>query len=770
MNRVPAGRRNGGFSLLPFLTAALVIILTFFGLFGYLSREYRRKIEQQSLNQLRQLVEMAYNAIHPHLVDYHWLRLSKTEAIEEIRKTLRHMTFYEEEGWNYIFMSSYEGVFLVQTIYPEQEMTNQWDLQDSRGLYIVRELVAMAKEKNESGGFVTYFYPAPGETEPQEKVSFVMGIPEIDCYIGTGRYMGRLRREQQRFYRLTILLGFLFMLLFLGLILLALRVLSRQNRALSREVAERRHSEAALRNKETQLRTVLDTMPEMVWLKDLTGTYLTCNKRFSQFLDSPEEEIIGRTTGDYFPPDELARITALDEETLSTGGPLCYEEVLFFRSLGKGVDCETTKTPLYHQDGTLAGILGLSRDISDRKKQERELSRLRHYLINIIDSMPSRLIGIDADLIITQWNRGAEEAHSIKAAEAVGRPLKEIIPWLALDESLLNKVLNSPGEAVSFTKTRRGNGPVEHLAVTVYPLTGDQDRGAVIMIDDISGKVRLEEMMVQSEKMLSVGGLAAGMAHEINNPLAGMMQTAEVLARRLGDKTLKANIRAAEEAGLSLEALERYLKSRGIDTMTRDILESGSRAALIIKNMLSFSRKSDSAKSTHSIPHLMDTMVELARTDYDLGRQFDFKSIEIVREYAPDVPSVPCDGNQIQQVFFNLLKNGAEAMHSHFSREKRIGRETTAPRFILRIFSEKDSKKLTVEVEDNGPGMEDSVRRRVFEPFYTTKPVGLGTGLGLSVSYFIITETHGGTMTLESSPGQGARFVINLPLQEKEAR
>jgi PAS domain S-box-containing protein len=621
----------------------MAIIITFISLFSYLSREYIRKSEQQSLNQLRQLVEMAYNAIHPHLVDYHWLRLTKRETIEEIRETLRHMTFYEEEGWNYIFMASYEGVSLVHTINPEMEMKSQWDIQDSRGLYIVRELVAMAKEKNESGGFVTYYYPAPGQTEPQEKVSFVMGIPEIDCYIGTGRYMGSIRQEQEQFGRLTGLLGILFILLFTGLIILAVRILSRQNRALSKEVME-------------------------------------------------------------------------------------------------------------------------------RNSQERQLSRLRHYLTNIIDSMPSRLIGVNAELIVTQWNRSAELAHGIKADDAVGRPLNEIIPWLTLDESLLNKVLGSPGEAVSFTKIYRENGPAKHLAVTVYPLTGDHDGGAVIMIDDISDRVRLEEMMVQSEKMLSVGGLAAGMAHEINNPLAGMMQTAEVLSRRLGDKTLKANIQAAEEAGISLDALESYLKSRGIDTMTQDILESGSRAALIIKNMLSFSRKSESAKSTHSIPELIDTMVELARTDYDLGKQFDFKSIEIVKEYAPDVPPVPCDGNQIQQVIFNLLKNGAEAMHSHATKEKRMGREAMTPRFILRVYSDKNLGRLTIEMEDNGPGMDDTVRRRVFEPFFTTKPVGFGTGLGLSVSYFIITETHGGTMDLESSPGKGARFIIQLPLQEKVSR
>ena len=212
---------------------------------------------------------------------------------------------------------------------------------------------------------------------------------------------------------------------------------------------------------------------------------------------------------------------------------------------------------MHDQDGNLVGILGLSRDISERKNQQRELSQLRNFLANIIDSMPSQLIGIDTDHRITQWNRAAQENHNLPAPEVLGQPLSKIIPWFGPQEHRLDKVLYPPGEAVSFTLSRREIRPEEHLSITVYPLAGKESPGAVIMIDDISDKIRLEEMMIQSEKMLSVGGLAAGMAHEINNPLAGRMQTAEVLARRLGDKTLKANIQAAAEAGLTLDALEK---------------------------------------------------------------------------------------------------------------------------------------------------------------------------------------------------------------------
>ena len=268
----------------------------------------------------------------------------------------------------------------------------------------------------------------------------------------------------------------------------------------------------------------------------------------------------------------------------------------------------------------------------------------------------------------------------------------------------------------------------------------------------------MEEIIVQSEKMLSVGGLAAGMAHEINNPLAGMIQTADVISRRLGERIdMPANLKAAKEAGTTMEAIQSFMKSRGILPMLMTIIESGHRLASIVDNMLSFARKSEFQASFHSLENLFEKTLELAVTDYNLTKQYDFKMIGIRREYEKDLPKVPCDGVKIQQVLLNILRNGAQAMQGAGTRE---------PVFIVRTRFEKSLKMVCMEIEDNGPGMVEANSKRVFEPFYTTKPVGLGTGLGLSVSYFIITENHGGEMCVESTPGRGARFIIRLPLEK----
>jgi signal transduction histidine kinase len=176
--------------------------------------------------------------------------------------------------------------------------------------------------------------------------------------------------------------------------------------------------------------------------------------------------------------------------------------------------------------------------------------------------------------------------------------------------------------------------------------------------------------------------------------------------------------------------------------------------------MLAFSRRSTSEFTQVSINELLDTVVRIASSDYDLKKTYDFKKIKIIKEYDPSLPMILCDRIEIEQVLLNLIKNATYAMA-----ESDNGKEQ-----YIYLRSAREGDAIRIEIEDTGPGMDEQTKRRVFEPFFTTKPIGVGTGLGLSVSYYIISEQHKGTISVDSAPGGGARFTIRLPVKPTSQR
>ncbi len=390
------------------------------------------------------------------------------------------------------------------------------------------------------------------------------------------------------------------------------------------------------------------------------------------------------------------------------------------------------------------------RDVSKRKEAELERENLRIYLSDIINSMPSVLIGVGSDGEVTQWNREAEKAAGLKAEEAVGRPLGEVYPEIM--EQLEKKGISlSSGSACKELRVKRNaDGEVRYKDIVVYPISSSAGEGAVIREDDITEAVRLEEFMIQSEKVLSLGGLAAGMAHEINNPLAVIVQNASVISNRLSEG-MPSNHKAAEEAGLEFEKIRDYAEKREILELAEGIVDFGKRAAGVIRDMLGFARKDNIEKTRCSVPGIIDESIEMLKKDITLG----FEDIEVRKEYDPRLPLSYCQRGRIKQVFMNILRNCAEAMNS-------ITDGDYEP--VLKIRAYYDPESVFIEIEDNGPGIKESDIGRVFEPFFTTKEPGTGTGLGMSVSYFIITETHGGTLKVESEEGEWTRFILSLPM------
>lgn len=276
-----------------------------------------------------------------------------------------------------------------------------------------------------------------------------------------------------------------------------------------------------------------------------------------------------------------------------------------------------------------------------------------------------------------------------------------------------------------------------------------------VISKDITELKRMQKLMIQTEKMIAVEGLAAGAAHEINNPLNIIVQAAQMIERRVS-KDLPANREAAAALGLSMEQLGTYLQKRQVPEFIGGIRDAANRAAKIVSNLMQFSTRSGLGVGPVSLAGLVDQTVDLAACDRALDTEYHFGDVHIIRDYQPGMPEVPVVAAEIEQVILNLLKNAAQAMAACPPGRK--------PTIWLRLRQE--NNYAVMEVADNGPGMEDHVKQRVFEPFFTTKGPGVGTGLGLSVSYMIVTMNHKGSMSVESSPGEGACFTVRLPLEQ----
>ncbi len=400
-------------------------------------------------------------------------------------------------------------------------------------------------------------------------------------------------------------------------------------------------------------------------------------------------------------------------------------------------------------------LKSIRKELLERQKAEKDLEELRILLSSTINSMPSVIIGVNKNLEILLWNEEAVTLTGVDHFSAMGQSLLEIAPQLSNIKGKINQVMADHTISREFKNSMVFSSMERVMDITIYPIPEFTMGGAVIRLDDASERIRMETVMVQSEKMLSLGGLAAGMAHELNNPLAGMIQSTQVIENRLVSP-MAANKKAAETAGISLGQIKTYLENRNILTLLSNVNEAGIRAAKIVENMLGFVKKTDTPMEKQDLVNLMEEAITLAQSDYDLKKRYDFKHIKILREFQSNIPQIFCEKNKIQQVIFNILKNASQAM-AGFGPDK-------TPQITLSLYTE--NHQVCMVIQDNGPGMEEETRKRIFDPFFTTKPVDQGTGLGLSVSYFIITEDHGGTMEVDSVKGKGTGFRIGLPMDE----
>jgi two-component system NtrC family sensor kinase len=369
-----------------------------------------------------------------------------------------------------------------------------------------------------------------------------------------------------------------------------------------------------------------------------------------------------------------------------------------------------------------------------------ELGRMREFNENILESLDDGLVVCDVDERIVRWNRALEGFYGVPRSSAIGRRLPDVFDQPFVD-ALRAAWRENPYGATLFRVplTRRSRSGdlatdadasskllINATAVPLQGQTSDTDvSGMILLLEDITDRVRLEEQLQISEKMASIGLLAAGVAHEVNTPLTGISSFTQML------------LDGADPGDPKTVLLEKIEKQTF-------------RAAKIVNGLLTLSRpgSGDSERTSVDLNAVVTDVFSL------LEHQFAVGSIKIRRELSATPVIVPGVEHQLQQVFLNLFLNARDAM-------PRGG--------WLSVSTRMDGDVAVAEVADTGSGIPSEQLARIYDPFFTTKAIGRGTGLGLSIIYGIVHE-HQGSIRCDSAVGQGTRFTLTLPLEQIEAR
>jgi PAS domain S-box-containing protein len=536
------------------------------------------------------------------------------------------------------------------------------------------------------------------------------------------------------------------------------------------DITELKRVEQALAETVEKYRLLAENIPYNMFVLDInTFKYMYTSPAITNILGYNVNEVFKLTLDDVIQPLDLVRVKKIVKEEIAKDGQPGVDpnrirnlELEQIHKNGSIIATELTVKFLRDNDGKIIGILGISRDISERKRTQIALEESEKKFRMIIENSPipicimdnktgniiylneaiTKIHGYTMDDIsnITEWEEAAYPDPAYRKRNSDG-----------LKEAIRDYSAKGRGFRTYEIDIRCKNDSYKRVEFQVM-FMGDQ---TVFILNDLTEKKIQQEMMIQTEKMTSLGGMAAGMAHEINNPLGIILQGIQGALSRL-DPGVKKNRETAVKLGTDLDTILAYLKERDILEYLNGIQDAGLRAAKIIINMLQFSRRSETSIAPVDINLLIDKTVEIASNDYDLKKKYDFKMIRIIREYDPKLPKVPCSETGIEQVVLNLLKNSSQAMATM---------KTEGYRPVITIETGMDGKYAHIKITDNGPGIEKSFQKQIFEPFYTTKGVGMGTGLGLSVSYHIIAKIHKGQISVESDAGKGATFTIKLPIK-----
>lgn len=532
---------------------------------------------------------------------------------------------------------------------------------------------------------------------------------------------------------------------------------------LSSDVTELIKTQQILERERNMLRTLLDGIPDSIYVRDFAGHYMVVNRALANLVGCPDpKDVAGKTPYDFF-PEEQARAYLEEDAKLMEGG----EQIINPASILRNADGDvrhlvTTKVPVRDSDGRVFGIVGINRDVTEQERAREALRQTEHRMQEIVDNSPSPMYAKSVSGHYLMINREFEDLFRVKSSEVVGKSVAEVIQDEALAARIQanDKLVLARGKPMQFDEMlHHPDGdrayvsvrfPMRDLDGEIYAVGGisteiTERKKAEQALQDLNQELlrahdnltRAHEQLIQAEKMESVGRLAAGVAHEVKNPLAMIGMGLELLSRRLPENDAKGR-----------ETIDRM--KRGID-----------RAKKIVRGLVDFS----SERRFELVPLDPNLLVEesLELVEYELEKA----GVAIEFTPAAALPPVEVDQTKIEQVLVNLFINAMHSMDGGGTLSVQvdpISMENVAhdEGSRLRERMREGDRMVRIRVADTGKGIPEEALGKLFDPFFTTKATGKGTGLGLSVSRKI-AELHGGELSLTNRKDrQGAVAELTL--------
>jgi PAS domain S-box-containing protein len=501
-----------------------------------------------------------------------------------------------------------------------------------------------------------------------------------------------------------------------------------------RDIALRAKSEEKIRASEKEYKRLFENVRCGIYVSTKEGKFLNVNKALLDMLgyDNHEEFLKIDIAKDlYLNPEDRQKW----QEMIERDGYVIDYEVYFKRKDGRPIPVLHTSHVRYDEKGNVIGYEGINVDQSQRKRMEKELREAYDFLDKIIKSSPNAIMATDMNGNIIIWNSAAEETLGYKAEEVIDKMnIREIYP-----EGMANKVMKmmrSPeyggiGKCKSYPMVhiRRDGKTIDGnlSARIVYDAQGKEIASVGIFVDlkerlDMERKLReMQEKLLQSEKLAAMGRLTSQIAHELNNPLYGIMNTLELLKTEISPQS----------------------KRRKILDMA---LSETVRLTELLRKMLRFSKPDEEEKQATDVNIILDEILLL------VGKQLQENSIRISTNFADNLEKVYASRNQLRQVFLNMIANARDAMPDEGT-------------LTIKTFAKRDN--VYIEITDTGIGIKEENINKIFDDFFTTKNSVKDVGLGLSVCYGFIKE-HGGDIRVLSEGESGTTFTIILPIYKED--